>query len=130
MKYFSFYLILNIFLCYTGLGASVCYSRGSGVPDVSMNNCHESQPNEISSSKATANPYTITDVMNHQACVCYDAVLNAPHSHLVKNIVLYPLAFNIPILKNNAFPSFSLNLALKTQYRPSDLFLVNTSFLL
>jgi hypothetical protein len=130
MKYLSLFLIISVIFCYTGLGASVCYSRSSAVPNMNMKNCHASQPNKISGTTAAANPYKITGVMNHKACVCYDAVLNASHSHIVKNIILYPLAFDIPILEINAVPSFSLNLALKTEYRPPDLFLANSSFLL
>ena len=130
MKYLSLFLVLSVAFCYTGLGASVCRSSGSTVPNMNMKNCHATQPNKIFGTKAAANSYKITGVMNHKACVCYDAVLNAPHNHIVKNIILYPLAFDIPILKINTIPGFSLNLGLKTEYRPPDLFLTNSSFLL
>jgi hypothetical protein len=131
MKYLSFFLVLSVIFCYTGLGAGVCYSSSNGVvSDMNMKNCHASQPNKISGAKSVTGTYKITGIMDHKACVCYEVVLNAPNSHIVKNIVLYPLAFDIPILQINRVPSFSLNLALKAQYRPPDLFLANSSLLL
>ena len=86
MKYLSLFLVLSVIFCYTWVGPGVCYSRGSAVPNMNMKNCHASQPNKISGAKAATSTYKITGIMDHKACVCYDAVLNAPNSHIVKNI--------------------------------------------
>ncbi len=128
MKSLIFFLVCNIVLCYTGLGANVCYS--SSLPN--MPNCHMSHSDRISSVEKTANSYKDTDAVNHAMSMCQDALLNAPHSYdsNLKYIILYSLAVNIPVLEINTVPSFSLNLALKTEYRPPDLFLANSSFLL
>jgi hypothetical protein len=128
MKYFSFYLILNIFLCYTGLGASVCYSSNSAVPNMNMKNCHASQPNKISGAKTEANS-RVTDTRNHRMSICYEALLNASQSHdFNKTIILYSAAINISNLL--VFRISNLHSGFIKEHHPPDLFLSNSSLLL
>ncbi len=131
MKYFSFYLTLNIILCYTGLGASVCYSRIGAVPNMNIENCRTSQPSNNSGVKAEASSYRITDATNQKMCTCYEVLLNASQSQEfnLKDIILYSVAVNTPTLEPNKVSSFYSSLRIK-EYHPPDLFLSNSSLLL
>ncbi len=125
MKYFSFYLILSVFLCYTGLGASVCYSSSSAVSN--MKNCHASQPNKISDAKTEANP-RVTDIREHRTSMCYEALLNASQSHDFNKTILYSAAINISNLLVFRISNFHSNFI--KEHHPPDLFLSNSSLLL
>jgi hypothetical protein len=96
-----------------------------------MAHCHTNHKNEFSGTKTTANSYKNTDATNHARSMCQDALPNdAPHGYTIKDIILYSPAVNAPTLEVDKASSFPLNLALKTEYRPPDLFLANSSFLL
>src|SRR5581483_6440727 len=125
MKYFSFYLILSVFLCYTGLGASVCYSGSSAVSN--MKNCHASQPNKISDDKTEANS-RVTDTRNHRMSICYETLLNASQNQGFNKTILYSAAINIPSLLVFRISNFHSNFI--KEHHPPDLFLSNSSLLL
>ena len=128
MKYLSLFLVISVVLCYTGLGANVCHSSGA-MP--SMANCHTNHKNEFSGEKTIANTYKNTNATNHARSMCQDALpTNATHNYIIKDIILYSLAIDVPTLEVDKVSSFPLNLTLKTKYRPPDLFLANSSFLL
>lgn len=128
MKYLSLLLVISVVLCYTGLGATVCHSYDV-MPN--MANCHTNHKNEFSDAKTIANSYKNTDTTNHERSMCQDALpTNAPHGYIIKNIISYSLAIDVPTLEVDNISSFPLNLTLKTKYRPPDLFLANSSFLL
>ncbi len=130
MKYTRFFLVLSVAFCYTGLCDDVAHSHT--LPNIT--NCHTNQQNEISSNKAMANSYKITDSIKHQICkicICDYTLPNAPNVYdfSLKGI-LYSVAVNIPVLGINKVPSSPLSLEIKREYQPPELFLANSSFLL
>ena len=129
MRPLSFFLVLSIVLCYTGLGADVCHSRT--LPNIT--NCHTNQQDEIPGTETIANSYENTDTTKHKMFMCHDTLTNAPHGHgfNLKDIILYSVAVNIPTLEISKVSScFPLSLATKREYQPPELFLANSSFLL
>ncbi len=127
MKSLSFFLVLSVILCYTGLGVDVCHSLT--LPDIT--NCHANQRNEIPDTETIANSYKNTDATKYNMC-CYDTLPNAPHGYdfNLKDIILFSVAVNIPTLEINKISSSPLSLTIKREQQLPELFLANSSFLL
>lgn len=124
----SFFLVLSVTLCYTGLGANVSHYSTL----LNMTNCHKNQHDEISGTDTITNSYENIDATHHKMFkCCSDALPNAPQGHDfdLKEILLHSLAVNITTLESNKLFSFLLSLRIK-EHHPPDLFLVNSSLLL
>lgn len=131
MKYLSLLLVLNIIFCYTGLSASVCHSLST--PKTMNAGCHTTQDDEGIATKTTKeNSYKNSDSTKHTMLMCHYALPNAPHGNdlTLKNILLDSVVINVPNLEINRVSSSNLSFEISKEYRPPDLFLLNSSFLI
>ena len=131
MKTLSFLVVLNIIFCYTGLGATVCHSLSA--PNAMNAGCHTTQDDEgIATKTAEEHSYKNSDSTKHTMLMCHDALPTATHGYDVslKDILSYVAVVNLPDLEINRVSTFHLNHETKKEYRPPDLFLLNSSFLI
>ena len=131
MKSLSLLLVLNIIFCYTGLSANVCRSS---VTQKTMNTgCHTTHEDDsIDGTTVKENSYNNKDATKEAMFMCHDALPNAPHGNdlNLKNILLYSVVINIPNPEINRVSSSYLSFETNKEYRPPDLFLLNSSFLI
>ena len=131
MKTLSLLLVLNVIFCYTGLSDRVCHSLST--PKTMNAGCHTTQDGEgIATKTAEEHSYKNSDSTKHTTLMCHDALPNATNGHdlNLKNILLSSVVVNVPDLEINKVSTFHLNHETKKEYRPPDLFLVNSSFLI
>jgi hypothetical protein len=130
MKYLSLLLASSVFFCYTG----VCYAfYTTPNPKVTKTSCQTTHHNKVSNADANAySYYNNPDSGNNQIGMCQDALLSAHNGYdlNLKDILLYSLVVKVPSLEINKVFNSRLNFEIKKQYRPPDLFLLNSSFLL
>lgn len=134
MRYLSFLLIVSVIFCYTGVTSEVHHS--SIVPDVETGHGvhHEGHKQEVVNIGNASNSYKSADAAKHEALrCCYYTLLNASHDlgSNLKPTFLYLIAANLPVLPiSKVSDSAFLSLKTKRGYRPPDLFLTNSTFLL
>ncbi len=131
MNYFSLLLVLNIIFCYTGLSASVCHSGVT--PNTAIRGCHNTYKDNSNNSKVIQeNSYQSKDETKQSMSMCHDALPNAPHSHdfNLKDILSHSVVVNTPNLEINNVYNLNFSLENKKEYRPPDLFLLNSTFLI
>lgn len=128
MKYINLFLILSVILCYTGLGAGISRSQTHS----NKASCHASRLDGVSGTGSTVNSPKNDDTENHGTCICHDALTSATYNHDIdqKNIILSSAIVNTSILVINKVSGFRLNLDIKKNYEPLELYLANSSFLL
>ncbi len=124
MKKLIFFLILILTLCYTGLGTAFSHTR----PLPNMKDCHMLNQG-ISSTDTVESSYKNIDITNQKTSMCPEALLNAPHDYDF-SVFLSLSAVSIPISEVFKTHSSPLSLIEKGEYRPPDLFLINSSLLI
>ena len=128
MKYINLFLTLSIILCYTGLGEGISRSQ------TQSNNmsCHANRSDGVSGPESTVNSPKNDDSSKYGVCICHNALTSTTYNHDVdqKNIILSSAIVNTPILVINKVSGFRLNLDIKKNNEPLELYLANSSFLL
>ncbi len=125
MKYANFLLILLLVFCYTGSIARAYY-----VPDPSSTeNCHTNKQKDTSDINPTGY-YKNDDATEHEMLKCCHDVLPTPPYIHDSHIIVYLLEVKVPTLEINKVSNFHLDIETKKEYRPPDLFLINSSFLI
>ncbi len=131
MKALSLLIVLNIILCYTGISASVCHSPST--PNTMNAGCHTTQEDDgIVTKTAKENSYTNPGATKHTMSMCHDALPSAPHGQDInlKDILSFSVVVSIPNLEINKASTSHLSFETNKEYRPPDLFLLNSSFLI
>ena len=125
MKYANFLLILLLVFCYTGSIARAYYT-----PDLSSTeNCHTNKQKDTSDTNA-AGYYKSIEATEHETLkCCHDALPTPPYIH-DSHITAYVLEVKAPTSDINKRSNFFLDIETKKEYRPPDLFLINSSFLI
>lgn len=128
MRYLNLILALIVFSCYTG----VCYAFNfKPTPDTTKTSCHTSPQSKISDKSSTVYSYSSPYSAENQKGMCQDALTSAPQSNYFDLVnALYSITFIIPTLEITESSNSRFNLAGRTEYRPPDLFLLNSSFLI
>jgi hypothetical protein len=123
MKYVNLLLVLAVVLCY-GFSGGIYYPCTTTII-----NCHGSQQDEPSNTETLAKSYKNIDLTDQEISVCHQALLNASYDYDFSPF-LGLITVNIPSLEVNKVSGFPLSITTKREYRPPDLFLTNSSFLL
>lgn len=128
MRYLTLILALIVFSCYTG----VCYAFNfKPTPDTTKTSCHTSHQSKIPDKSSTANSYSNPYSAKNQEGMCQDALTSAPKSNYFDLLnALYSITFIIPSVEITDSSNSRFNSAGRREYRPPDLFLLNSSFLI
>lgn len=129
MKYLSLLLVSTLLFCYTG----ICYALyTTGTLNITKTNCHTSHQDRASNTDANIHSYNDPDSGKGQGSMCQDALLSAHNSYdlNLKDTLSYSLVANIPSLETDKVFNPPSIFEIKKQYRPPDLFLLNSSLLL
>lgn len=126
MKYVNFLLVLILIFCYTGSIARASYSPSPS----NIENCHTTNKQKDTPDINLENYYKNDEATEHKMLkCCHDALPTPPYIH-DSHIVAYLLEAKVPTLEINKASSFILDIETKKEYRPPDLFLINSSFLI
>ncbi len=129
MKYLSLLLVSSVFFCYTG----ICYALyASLTTNIMKTSCHTSHQDKVSNTDANTHSYNNPDSEMNQIGMCQDALLSVHNSYdlNLKDILLYSLVVNLPSIKINKPFNSLLDSETNREYRPPDLFILNSSLLL
>jgi len=132
MKLINLLLVLNIVFCYTGLSASVCHSNVT-TSNTASTGCHSASKDKSDDSNISNESFHETpETINQTASMCHYALSNNPqiHDFNLKHILSHSFVVNIPNLEINRVFASHLTLETKKEYRPPDLFLLNSTFLI
>ena len=125
MKYANFLLVFILVFCYTGSIARAYHS-----PDLtSTENCHTDKQKDTSDT-SPAGHYK-SDEVTEQGMLkcCHDALPTPPYIN-DSHIIAYVLEVKVPTLEISKASNLLLDIETKKEYRPPDLFLTKSSFLL
>ncbi|GEM_PF-2259202 len=129
MKYTSLFLILALILCSMGFDDEANHSYD--LSDIINYKNHEHESFGI---KSISNSHKSTEVADHEneMCICDLALLNASNNHFfnVKKNFLYSMSVNITTSEIGKAFSFLISPQIKTEYKPPDVFISNSSLLL
>jgi hypothetical protein len=126
MKYINLFLVFSIILCYTGLGEGLSLAQTRP----NKPSCHAKVLDGTSHTEPAVNSPQNGNPSKSR-CVCFEALTSAAYNHDVdqKNIILSSAIVNTQ-LEFNKVSDYRLNLDLKRNNQPLELYLVNSSFLL
>ena len=128
MKYISLILASAVFFCYTG----ICYPVYSDpAPKTTKISCHGPDQSETSGKNNSGHSFTNPDNTKNQIDLCQDVLIGATYNiNFDPGNALHLAAFNSPNLEVEKSPNYNFNIAVKKEYRPPDLFILNSSLLL
>lgn len=128
MKYINYFLIIRLFLCYTKIDHALQRFLLPGVE----NHQHSNIDNATYGFKNTENHNKSIDNTNHDELECCGISIFSENNIKPKSLnYLYLLTFyNQNNDLNNELNSLTSPKDIKKRYRPPDIFLQNTTFLL
>jgi hypothetical protein len=124
MRYVNLFLALTVILCY-GFGGSV--NRPCTFTETT--NSYTDRQDEASGADILAKSYMSIKLADQEMPMCHQALLNA-HDSYDFSPFLSLITVSIPNLEAGKISSFPLSTVTRKEYRPPDLFLINSSLLL
>ena len=128
MKYISLILAFAVFFCYTG----ICYPVYSdSAPETTKISCHGPDQSEASGTNNAVHSFTNPDNTKNQIDLCQDVLTGASNNiNFDLGNALHTAAFILSNLEVEKSPNYNFDIAVKKEYRPPDLFILNSSLLL